>query len=165
MSAYAIFMAPIAGVLFADYWIIKKRKYDVPALYDPRGIYRYNKYGINWRALVVLILTIVPLLPALAKKVTPQNVQISEGLQNLFTFNWLYGFFLSIVLYYVLNVFFPHQETLIGHVIDGYGSTVVGVEQDAEHEAAEEKEVENTSQKKQKIGMALAKEAGAVAMP
>lgn len=42
MSAYAIFMAPIAGMLTADYWLVKKRKYDVPALYNPRGIYFYK---------------------------------------------------------------------------------------------------------------------------
>jgi hypothetical protein len=28
--------------LDADYWIVKKRRYDVPALYDPRGIYSYQ---------------------------------------------------------------------------------------------------------------------------
>jgi nucleobase:cation symporter-1, NCS1 family len=39
MSAYAVFMAPIAGILFTDYWLVKDRHYDVPALYDPRGIY------------------------------------------------------------------------------------------------------------------------------
>ena len=39
MSAYAVFMAPIAGVLLTDYWFVKQRRIDVPALYDPRGIY------------------------------------------------------------------------------------------------------------------------------
>lgn len=42
MGAYSIFMAPIAGILFCDYWLVKRRKYDVPALYDPRGIYYYR---------------------------------------------------------------------------------------------------------------------------
>lgn len=42
MGAYSIFMAPIAGILCCDYWLIKRRKYDVPALYDPRGIYYYK---------------------------------------------------------------------------------------------------------------------------
>jgi len=39
MSAYAVFMAPIAGIMLTDYWFVKKRKIDVPALYDPEGIY------------------------------------------------------------------------------------------------------------------------------
>jgi NCS1 family nucleobase:cation symporter-1 len=39
MSAYAVFLAPIAGIMLVDYWFVKKRKIDVPALYDPEGIY------------------------------------------------------------------------------------------------------------------------------
>ncbi len=39
MSAYAVFLAPIAGIMLTVYWFIKRRNYDAPALYDPRGIY------------------------------------------------------------------------------------------------------------------------------
>jgi NCS1 family nucleobase:cation symporter-1 len=119
MSAYAIFMAPMAGILFTDYWLVKRRRYDVPALYNPRGIYRYNKYGTNWRAVMATFVTIVPLLPALANKVNPK-IPLPVGLKNLFTINWLYGFFLSIALYYLANLFFPDQETLIPKVVTGF---------------------------------------------
>ncbi|KAK9776234.1 putative Uracil permease [Seiridium cardinale] len=135
MSAYAIFMAPIAGILTTDYWLVKRRKYDVPALYDPRGIYRFG-WGGNWRALVTTLLVIVPLLPALAHKVTPNNVQVSQGLQNLFSFNWLYGFVTSISIYYVLNLLFPHRETLIERVVPGYRYTIDGVEPDTESQSS-----------------------------
>lgn len=135
MSAYAIFMAPMAGIICCDYWIVKRRRYDVPALYDPAGIYRYGKWkGCNWRALVSTAVTIVPLLPALAQKVAPKNVHIDKGLQNLFSFNWLYGFFLAFSLYWALNVVCPHKETLIPRVVSGYGTSdaVDGVEVDVE---------------------------------
>jgi cytosine/uracil/thiamine/allantoin permease len=39
MSAYAVFMAPIADIMLTDYWFVKRRKVDVPALYDSEGIY------------------------------------------------------------------------------------------------------------------------------
>ncbi len=40
MSAYAVvIMAPIARIILTDYWFVKRRKIDVPALYDPEGIY------------------------------------------------------------------------------------------------------------------------------
>ncbi|CAA9966366.1 uracil permease [Pyrenophora teres f. maculata] len=119
MSAYAIFMAPMAGILFTDYWLIKHRKYDVPALYDPRGIYRYGRYGTNWRAFIAVFVTIIPLLPGLANKVNP-DIKLADGLQHLFTFNWLYGFFLSIFMYYFCNLFFPHRQTLITKVVTGF---------------------------------------------
>lgn len=126
MSAYAIFMAPLAGLLFCDYWIVKKRKYDVPALYNPNGIYG----KCNWRSLIVLVGTIVPLLPGLAHKVTPKSVQIPSGLANLFAINWLYGFVLSIGLYVVLNLIWPHHQTIISHTV--HGTPVAAIEVDEE---------------------------------
>ncbi|KAL2205934.1 uracil permease [Sarocladium strictum] len=119
MSAYAIFMAPMAAILFVDYWLIKHRKYDVPALYDPKGIYKYEKWGTNWRAVLATFPVIVPLMPGLANKVTTGEISIDKGLANLFSFNWLYGFFLSAFLYYTANLFFPNRETLIPHVVTG----------------------------------------------
>ncbi|KAI0484972.1 uracil permease [Xylariaceae sp. FL0804] len=131
MSAYAIFMAPIAGILATDYWLVKRRKYDVPALYDPHGIYRFG-WGGNWRALVTTLVVIVPLLPALGHSVTPQSVTINEGLQHLFSFNWIYGFVTSVALYYALNLFFPHHPTLIPRVVPRYQSMIEGLEGDGE---------------------------------
>lgn len=138
MSAYAVFMGPIAGIMLTDYWFIKKRKIDVPALYDPRGIYgtcvclliffhlitgrqdraRTNT-SQNWRSLIIMILVIIPMLPALANKVTPDKVHIPKALSNLFAINWLYGFVSSCVIYYGLNVAFPDKVTLIDAGIDG----------------------------------------------
>ncbi|KAI1343801.1 uracil permease [Xylariaceae sp. FL0016] len=140
MSAYAIFMAPVAGVLLCDYWVVKRRRYDVPALYDPRGIYRYGRWGVNWRALVTMLVVIVPLLPALAEKASPGTVDTSEGLVHLFTFNWLYGFFVAVFLYFVLNYFWPDRTTLIPRVVSGYGHVISGEEAGGEeHGAREEK--------------------------
>jgi nucleobase:cation symporter-1, NCS1 family len=132
MSAYAVFMAPIAGILFCDYWVVKRKRYDVPALYDPNGRYAYGRYGTNWRALLATVVVVVPCLPGLAKKVTPGNVHVSQGLQNLFTFNWLFGFFVAVFVYYVSNLLFPHRETLIERAVPGYRDAVEGVEVDAE---------------------------------
>lgn len=133
MSAYAIFMAPIAGILTADYWLVKKRKYDVPALYDPSGMYSFGKFGVNWRALATTLVIVIPLLPGLGNKVTPDNVQLNEGLRNLFSFNWLYGYCASIFMYYVLNLFFPDRSTLIERVVPGNDySSIDGHDADTE---------------------------------
>ncbi|CAI6088368.1 unnamed protein product [Clonostachys chloroleuca] len=131
MSAYAIFMAPIAGILTTDYWLIKRRKYNVPALYDPHGIYRFG-WGGNWRALVTTVLIITPLLPALGHEVNPEGVPVPDGLQKLFKFNWIYGFVTSIVLYYTLNIVSPHRETLIPQVIYGDQPSIDGVKPNRE---------------------------------
>jgi NCS1 family nucleobase:cation symporter-1 len=74
-----------------------------------------------------MILVIVPMLPALANKVTPKTVHIPKELSNLFTINWLYGFVASCVLYYVLNLVFPDRGTLILDMISGDAEVVEGV--------------------------------------
>ncbi|KAI1139762.1 uracil permease [Hypoxylon sp. FL0543] len=159
MSAYAIFMAPIAGILVCDYWLVKRRRYDVPALYDPEGIYRY-RWGVNWRALVTTLVVIVPLLPALAKKVTPRNIRVSQGLVNLFTFNWLYGFFVALAMYYVLNYFWPDRATLIPSVVPGDASVVRAVEADVESGTTQAEKVRHEVMAESKV--ASVKEVGDV---
>jgi hypothetical protein len=67
------------------------------------------------------------LLPALANKVTPDNVPIPKTLSNLFAINWLYRSVASCVLYYVPNAVFPDRETLIPSVITGETEVVEGV--------------------------------------
>lgn len=54
MNGYSVFLAPISGILVADYWLVKKQHYDIPGLYDPFGRYRYSGIlpGFNWRAFV-----------------------------------------------------------------------------------------------------------------
>lgn len=128
MSAYACFLAPIAGILFSDYWIVKKRRYNVPALYDPKGIYSYW-HGLNWRALATLILVIGPLIPGMANKIS-SSVNIGIGLERLFSFNWLYGFVLSIVLYVSLHSVFPDTATSVPSVAHG-----VQVDTDSERQS------------------------------
>ncbi|CAG5150147.1 uncharacterized protein ALTATR162_LOCUS2562 [Alternaria atra] len=96
------------GILFTDYWLVKHTKYDMPALYDPKDIYRYGRYGTNWHVAVATFVIIIPLLPGLANKVNP-DLKLPAGLRNLFTFNWLYNFFLSIFLSCFCNHFFPAE--------------------------------------------------------
>jgi NCS1 family nucleobase:cation symporter-1 len=42
---------PLFGILFTDYFVINRRKYDVKAIYKDNGVYRYWR-GINLRAII-----------------------------------------------------------------------------------------------------------------
>jgi NCS1 family nucleobase:cation symporter-1 len=132
MGGYAVFLAPIAGIIASDFWIVKKREFDIPALYDPFGRYRYWA-GINWRALVAFLFAVGPNLPGLALSITP-TIQISDGAANLYTFDWLYGFVVSIFLYSTLSYFFPAKETLVETTI--YGRDDSSQLSDKEHPSA-----------------------------
>jgi NCS1 family nucleobase:cation symporter-1 len=37
-----MYIDSVIGILFCDYWVVKRKRYDVPALYDPKGIYFYK---------------------------------------------------------------------------------------------------------------------------
>ncbi|ORY89690.1 NCS1 nucleoside transporter family [Leucosporidium creatinivorum] len=114
MSAYAVIMGPFAAIITADFWLVKKFNYDVPALYDPHGRYTYWN-GINWRAVVTCIVTIAPTMPGLIQTVNP-NIQVGDVF-------WFYapgfvsGYVPALLVYWLLNVFFPHHDTLIASAV------------------------------------------------
>ena len=49
--------APLAGVIVADYVVLKRMRLDVPALYDPNGRYRYVG-GVNPAALFAVAIAV-----------------------------------------------------------------------------------------------------------
>lgn len=124
MGGYAVFLAPIAGILASDYWLIKKQNMDVPALYNPDGRYSYF-HGFNWRAVAAMLISVAPNLPGLAYSIGlnedgSDSVKISDGAKNLYTFDWLFGFVTSIVVYTALSMVWPARESLVEETIFGY---------------------------------------------
>jgi len=119
MAGLGIFLAPIAAIIGADYWIVKKTHIDVPGLYRSRGRYRYNQAGINWRAVVAFLLSVVPNLPGMAASV---NAKLHDGIGGavyIYDIFYLWGFTSAFVSYALLSHFFPAHETLIEETIPG----------------------------------------------
>ncbi|KAJ5517704.1 Nucleobase cation symporter-1 NCS1 [Penicillium expansum] len=132
MVAYAIFLGPIAAIMLCDYWIVKRRKYDSVALYQPMGIYRYF-HGFNHHALIAFIVGTVPSLPGLMNSVN-SSIEIGVGVHP-YEFGWLLGFVVSTMVYVGLNIVFPQTDAQIdtaifpdtnleGLELDGNGSKV-----------------------------------------
>jgi len=132
MSGLGIFLAPIAALLAADYWITKKRHIDVPALYRKNGRYRYNKYGTNWRAVVAFLISVVPNLPGMAAQVNPSLKGKVGGAEYIYDMFYIWGFTSAFVAYATLSHFFPEPETLIPETIYGDIDMVSGVEDGSE---------------------------------
>ena len=114
MSAYSIFLGPIAAIMACDFWIVHYRKYDCLALYQPNSIYRYWD-GMNWRAILAFIVGVVPSLPGLINAVTPS---ISAGVGvHPYQFGWLLGFSSTAVLYVLFSKIFPAHETHVERAV------------------------------------------------
>ncbi|OQE17871.1 hypothetical protein PENSTE_c019G07022 [Penicillium steckii] len=122
MSAYAIFLGPIAAIMLFDFWVVNRRRYDSLALYQPKNpIYRYTWKipglsgrtisGVNWRAIVAFLIGVAPNLPGLINAV---NAKIDVGVGiHPFQFGWLLGFFATALVYVSLSWYFPVEKTKI----------------------------------------------------
>ncbi|CAI6094280.1 unnamed protein product [Clonostachys chloroleuca] len=112
MGALGVFLAPIAAILACDYWVVKRRAIDVPALYRKNGRYSYGTWaGTNWRAVVAMLVGSVPNLPGLAAAVNP-SLDIG-GAKNIFDMFYLYGFTSTFLVYGALSWVWPARETLV----------------------------------------------------
>ena len=58
MNVYGALLGPLAGIMIADYLVIRRQKYNVRSLYEVGGQYSY-KNGVNLAGLITLIVTFV----------------------------------------------------------------------------------------------------------
>ncbi|KAL4984413.1 NCS1 allantoate transporter [Aspergillus falconensis] len=116
MSAYAIFLGPIAAIMLWDFWLIKSRKYDTVALYRPdMPTYWFNAWLVNWRAVVAFLVGVVPSLPGLSNSVNG-SIQVGVGVHP-YQFGWLLGFVGTSVVYVALSYSFPVREALVERAV------------------------------------------------
>lgn len=114
MSAYGIFLGPIAAIMVMDYWVVHARKYDSLALYQPNNIYRYWE-GVNWRAVLAFFIGVAPSMPGFINSINPKIV-VGVGVHP-YQFGWLLGFTSTALLYTAFWMLFPAQETLIERAV------------------------------------------------
>ncbi|KAI0839266.1 putative uracil permease [Hypoxylon sp. FL0890] len=133
MSSLGIFLAPTIAISIADYWVVKQRCVDVPALYEPLGRY-YYKAGCNWRAAGAMLVSIGPTMPSLLRNVNP-SIDIG-GASYIADLVWYYGFVSAFLVYTVLSKVWPAEESL-------FTRAEAGVMEDVEAVVVEIKEVPN----------------------
>jgi cytosine/uracil/thiamine/allantoin permease len=107
----------MAGVMVTDYYIIKKKKLNVHAMYQdgPEGIYWYT-HGVNIRAWTAFFIGVAPLLPGFAKSI--KNDLDVGGAWTIYTFAWIYGFTTASLSYYVINTWiWPQTASLIDEAV------------------------------------------------
>jgi NCS1 family nucleobase:cation symporter-1 len=100
LLGYSSLMGAIGGILIADYWIVRRRQLDLPQLFEPAGRYSYSN-GVNWRAMAVLALAILPVVPGFLRAATTPGGQVADPalLDALYTYAWFVTFTLSFILY------------------------------------------------------------------
>lgn len=99
LIGYGALLGPIAGVMIADYFVVRKKELSVEGLYDPAGPYAYTN-GFSLAGLGAFALAVLPNLPgflAVVKAVPADSVP--AFFHTLYNQAWFVGFALAFGLY------------------------------------------------------------------
>ena len=98
LIGYGALLGPVAGIMIADHFLLRRGVVLVNDLYRRHGIYEYSR-GVNWIAMAALAAGVAPSLPGFsaALRGTPA-AGIFGGIYN---WAWFVGFILSAVIYVV----------------------------------------------------------------
>jgi len=83
---------------------VRRRTLSLPDLFKLNGLYSYGG-GINWRAVAVLVVAVLPVVPGFIHAATTPAGQVANPsfLDSLYTYAWFVTFALSFVFYLMLG--------------------------------------------------------------
>ena len=102
LLGYSGGLGSIAGVLIADYWLLRNKRLSLGDLYRTRGVYSYNG-GWNWRAVAA---TLAGCALAWIGLVVP-------ALRALYDYAWFVGFGVAAITHLVLMKVSPPQPAVV----------------------------------------------------
>ncbi|HKF58419.1 MAG TPA: NCS1 family nucleobase:cation symporter-1 [Blastocatellia bacterium] len=109
LLGYSGGLGSIAGVLIADYWLVRRTHLELSDLYLPKGAYSY-RFGWNWRAVVATLLGCGLAWGGLVIQYFFPQEQYS-GVQwllvSMYDYAWFVGLFVSGLTYLALSRTFP----------------------------------------------------------
>ncbi len=124
LIGYSSRMGALAGVLIADYWLVRRTVIRLGDLYRPSGIYRYIS-GWNWRAVVALVIGMIMAVggaySARAADGSATGPFPEGGLLPflkfelpwggfMYDYSWVVGLLVSLLVYWALATFIPEPE-------------------------------------------------------
>jgi len=112
LIGYSALLGPIAGIMLCDYYLIRRKRLNVEALYDEKGEYSYMN-GFNWAAVVTMILAVLPNVPGFLNAATNRTHAQTAGkvgvtplfpqfFDQIYGYAWFIGLGLAMAIYYVL---------------------------------------------------------------
>ena len=103
LIGYSSLMGALGGILIADYWVVRRQRLDVDDLFRLQGRYTYRG-GYNPRALLALVLSVLPVLPGFVRAATTPGGAVADPgfFDHLYTYAWFVTFIASFALYLIL---------------------------------------------------------------
>ncbi|KAK3634368.1 hypothetical protein LTR56_007345 [Elasticomyces elasticus] len=132
LGSYALFLGAIAGILVTDFWIVRRKKLSITALYSAsKTDAHWFQHGCNWRAFVAFAIAITPNMPGLAKACNPK-LTIPVGATYLYSLSWLISTLIAGLVYWLLNKLSPMP------ISEDSGEVLEGIESRADSEIEKE---------------------------
>jgi NCS1 family nucleobase:cation symporter-1 len=103
LVGYSGGLGSIAGVLIADYWLVRSQRLALGDLYRTKGLYTYNA-GWNWRAVFA---TLLGCALAWGGQILAWFGIRVDWLLTLYPYAWFVGFGVAAVTHYVLMKSLP----------------------------------------------------------
>ena len=88
LIGYGALLGPIAGIMIADYYLVRRQQLDVDALYRRGGPYEYTR-GVNWVAMLALLLGVAPCAPGFLEALGVMDV--GPLWTTLYNWAWFVG--------------------------------------------------------------------------
>jgi NCS1 family nucleobase:cation symporter-1 len=102
LTGYGALLGPIAGIMIADYWVVRRGRLQVDDLYETAGAYRYV-HGWNPAALIAFVVPVLLNLPGFLATAAPKLFgAVGSFWTGLYSYAWFIGIGLAFVLYAAL---------------------------------------------------------------
>jgi NCS1 family nucleobase:cation symporter-1 len=109
LIGYSALLGPIAGILIADYFVLRGTRLNVEALYREDGEYAYSG-GFSLAGIGALILAVLPNLPGFLVTVKAVSAEhVPSVLVASYNYAWFIGFAVAFLAYLVLRKLFPKK--------------------------------------------------------
>ena len=114
LVGYSGGLGSIAGVLIADYWLVRNKRLALPDLYRTKGIYTYSS-GWNWRAVVA---TLLGCALAWGGQILAWFGTTVPWLLDLYAYAWFVGFGVAAITHLVLMKALPPSSVVTSEAED-----------------------------------------------
>ncbi len=98
LIGYGALLGPVAGIMIADYFVVRRGVLVPTDLYKRDGAYEYS-HGINWLAVAAFVLGVAPSLPGFVAALGGRTA--SRPFAGLYNWAWFVGFLISALIYVV----------------------------------------------------------------
>ena len=107
LIGYSALLGAVAGVMLADYYLLRRARLDAEALYLEQGEYAFGGSGFNWRALVAVAVGIAVNVPGFLAQASAGSIQVPPIFESLYTYAWFVSLLIAGLAHIVLSTTFP----------------------------------------------------------